>query len=116
MKRIPAQGAQLSAQGLALQDSKESGIFASLPPSAFTAILAGKSDGTGIDLVEIHVYTKIKNHWTAADSATSGGGVPARLATHVQRSGSGTERDERPPARTGREPAGGLVHHPASKI
>ncbi len=50
----PAQAAQLSAHGLAPQDSKESGIFASLPPGAFTAILAGRNGGTGLGLVEIY--------------------------------------------------------------
>jgi len=50
----PVQAAQLSARGLAPSDSKESGIFASLPPGAFTAILAGKNSGTGIGLVEIY--------------------------------------------------------------
>jgi hypothetical protein len=50
----PAQAAQLNARGLAPQDPKESGIFASLPPGAFTAILAGKNGGTGIGLVEIY--------------------------------------------------------------
>ena len=48
------QAAQLSALGLAPQDPKESGIFMSLPPGAFTAILAGKNGGTGIGLVEIY--------------------------------------------------------------
>ena len=46
--------AQLTAHGLAPQNSLESGIFASLPPGAFTAILAGKNGGTGIGLVEIY--------------------------------------------------------------
>jgi hypothetical protein len=46
--------AQLTARGLAPQNSLESGIFASLPPGAFTAILAGKNSGTGIGLVEIY--------------------------------------------------------------
>jgi hypothetical protein len=46
--------AQLTANGLALQDPHESGIFMSLPPGAFTAILAGKNGGTGIGLVEIY--------------------------------------------------------------
>ena len=46
--------AQLTAHGLAPQNSLESGIFASLPPGAFTAILAGKDSGTGIGLVEIY--------------------------------------------------------------
>ncbi|HKP03939.1 MAG TPA: choice-of-anchor Q domain-containing protein, partial [Chthoniobacterales bacterium] len=45
--------AQLTAHGLAPQNSLESGIFASLPAGAFTAILAGKNGGTGIGLVEI---------------------------------------------------------------
>jgi hypothetical protein len=37
-----------------LPDPKESGIFTSLPPGAFTAILAGKNGGVGIGLVEIY--------------------------------------------------------------
>jgi hypothetical protein len=48
------QAAQLSARGLAPTDPKESGIFASLPPGAFTAVLAGKNSGTGIGLIEIY--------------------------------------------------------------
>ena len=50
----PASAAQLTAHGLAPQDPLESGIFASLPPGAFTAILAGKNGGTGLGLVEIY--------------------------------------------------------------
>ena len=50
----PASAAQLTAHGLAPQNSLESGIFATLPPGAFTAILAGKNGGTGIGLVEIY--------------------------------------------------------------
>jgi hypothetical protein len=50
----PVQAAQLSAHGLAPQDPKESGIFASLAPGTFTAILAGKDGGMGIGLVEIY--------------------------------------------------------------
>jgi hypothetical protein len=49
-----ASAAQLSANGLALTNPKESGIFTSLPPGAFTAILAGKNGGIGIGLVEIY--------------------------------------------------------------
>jgi hypothetical protein len=45
---------QLTFYNLALQDSHESGIFASLPPGAFTAILAGKNGGIGIGLVEVY--------------------------------------------------------------
>ncbi len=50
----PTSAAQLSAQGLAPQDLKESGIFTPLPAGAFTAILAGKNGGTGLGLVEIY--------------------------------------------------------------
>jgi hypothetical protein len=50
----PVSAAQLTAHGLALQNSKESGIFTSLPPGQFTAILAGKNGGVGIGLVEIY--------------------------------------------------------------
>ena len=50
----PAQAAQLSAHNLAPSDPKESGILASLPSGAYTAILAGKNSGAGIGLVEIY--------------------------------------------------------------
>jgi hypothetical protein len=46
--------AQLSAHGLAPQDPLESGIFASLPSGAFTAILADRNSGFGLGLVEIY--------------------------------------------------------------
>jgi hypothetical protein len=50
----PASAGQLTAHGLAPQNPLESGIFAPLPPGAFTAILAGKSSGVGLGLVEIY--------------------------------------------------------------
>jgi hypothetical protein len=50
----PESAAQLTAAGLGLSNSKEAGIFTSLPPGAFTAILAGKDGGTGIGLVEMY--------------------------------------------------------------
>lgn len=50
----PTQAAQLNALGFALPDSRESGIFATLQPASYTAILAGKSGGNGIGLVEIY--------------------------------------------------------------
>lgn len=46
--------AQLTALGLAPQSPLESGIYISLPPGAFTAILAGKNGGTGVGLVEVY--------------------------------------------------------------
>jgi Tol biopolymer transport system component len=50
----PVSAAQLTAHGLAPQDPNESGIFQSLPPGAFTAVLAGKDGGVGIGLVEVY--------------------------------------------------------------
>jgi len=50
----PASAAQLMAFGLQPPNNLESGIFATLPPGAFTAILAGKNNTTGIGLVEIY--------------------------------------------------------------
>jgi hypothetical protein len=50
----PVSAAQLTANGLAPHDPKEAAIFATLPPGSFTAILAGKSGGAGIGLVEIY--------------------------------------------------------------
>jgi hypothetical protein len=51
----PVAAAALTANGLALPDPKESGIFTSLaPPGQFTAIVAGKDGGIGIALVEIY--------------------------------------------------------------
>jgi hypothetical protein len=50
----PVSAALLTANGLAPSDSKESGIFTSLPPGQFTAIVAGKNGGVGIALVEIY--------------------------------------------------------------
>lgn len=50
----PVSAAQLTANGLALSNPKESGIFTSLPAGQFTAILAGKNGGVGIGLVEIY--------------------------------------------------------------
>ena len=50
----PAQAAQLTALGLAPTNSKESGLVAPLQPGAYTAIVAGKNQGTGVGLVEIY--------------------------------------------------------------
>lgn len=46
--------AQLVANGLALQNDLESGIFITLPPGTFTAVLAGLNGGGGVGLVEVY--------------------------------------------------------------
>jgi hypothetical protein len=48
------QAAQLTALGLAPTNAKESGLFASVQPGAYTAIVAGKNQGTGVGLVEVY--------------------------------------------------------------
>jgi hypothetical protein len=51
----PQSATDLAANGLALKNLKESGIFTSLaPPGQFTAIVAGKNGGIGIALIEIY--------------------------------------------------------------
>jgi subtilisin family serine protease len=48
------QRAQIEASGIAPGDDKESAIVRSLGPGAYTAILRGKNDSTGIALVEVY--------------------------------------------------------------
>jgi hypothetical protein len=48
--------AQLTALGLAPQDPAESGIYVSLPPGPFTAILAVENGSTRIGLVDIYNF------------------------------------------------------------
>jgi hypothetical protein len=50
----PAQAGELIAFGLAPTNALESGIFATLPPGIYTALLAGLNSGTGIGLVEVY--------------------------------------------------------------
>jgi hypothetical protein len=50
-----ADAALLTTHNLALQDSKESGIVATLQPgTSYTAILAGKNDAAGVGLIEVY--------------------------------------------------------------
>lgn len=46
--------AQIQAVGLAPNDPNESALFANLPAGAYTAILRGKDNSTGVGLVEIY--------------------------------------------------------------
>jgi hypothetical protein len=49
-----AQAAELTAAGLAPTSNLESGIAATLPPGAYTALLSGQNSGTGLGLVEVY--------------------------------------------------------------
>ena len=53
-KDDPAQATQLTSSELALANDYEAGIFALLPPGAFTAILSGNNGGIGVGLVEVY--------------------------------------------------------------
>jgi len=50
----PAQAAEITADGLAPSDTKESAIAATLPPGLYTAILSGANNGTGVGTVEVY--------------------------------------------------------------
>jgi hypothetical protein len=50
----PVQAAELTAAGLAPSNQLESGIVATLSPGAYTALLAGANNGSGVGLVEIY--------------------------------------------------------------
>ena len=50
----PTQATEITAAGLAPSDPKESAIAATLPPGAYTAILAGLNDGEGVGTVEVY--------------------------------------------------------------
>src|SRR5436190_636012 len=44
----------MSAAGLAPSNNLESGVCATLPPGAYTALLSGVNNGTGVGLVEVY--------------------------------------------------------------
>lgn len=50
----PAQAAELTAAALAPTHNLESAIATTLPPGAYTALLAGVSNGIGVGLVEVY--------------------------------------------------------------
>ena len=50
----PVQAAIITAAGLAPSNNLESAIAATLPPGPYTALLAGRNNGTGIGVVEIY--------------------------------------------------------------
>jgi hypothetical protein len=50
----PAQATEITADGLAPSDPKESAIAATLPPGTYTAILSGLNNTTGVGTVEVY--------------------------------------------------------------
>jgi hypothetical protein len=49
-----AQPTEIEATGLAPANDRESAIVAMLPPGQYTAVLAGRADGSGIGVVEVY--------------------------------------------------------------
>ncbi|HKP03606.1 MAG TPA: TIGR02597 family protein [Chthoniobacterales bacterium] len=49
-----AQAAELTSAGLAPSNNLEAALVATLPPGAYTALLAGVNNGTGIGLIEVY--------------------------------------------------------------
>jgi hypothetical protein len=49
-----AQATELTSAGLALPNSAEAGIAATLPPGLYTALLLGVNNSTGLGLVEVY--------------------------------------------------------------
>ena len=50
----PAEAAEITAAGLALSNTRESGMAATLAPGLYTALLTGRFNGTGIGVVEVY--------------------------------------------------------------
>jgi hypothetical protein len=50
-----ANAAQLQAAGLAPSNALESAILVTLPPGAYTAVLSGVSNGTGIGIIGVYI-------------------------------------------------------------
>ena len=50
----PAQAAELTAAGFAPSNNLEAAAAVTLPPGAFTALVFGVNDGTGVGLVEVY--------------------------------------------------------------
>lgn len=53
-----SQGNEISATGLAPTDPRESAIAVTLQPGAYTAVVRGKNDTTGVALVEVYDLSK----------------------------------------------------------
>jgi hypothetical protein len=63
------QQAQIEATGIPPANEAESAIFSTLNPGSYTAVLAGKSGGTGVGLVEVY------------DLSVSSGSILANIST-----------------------------------
>ena len=65
------QQTEIENTGLAPTDDLESAILRTLPPQAYTAIMRGKNDGTGVGLIEVYDLSPNSNS-TLANISTRG--------------------------------------------
>ena len=79
----PTEAAQLTAHGLAPQNPFESGIFAALPPGAFTAILAGQNNGIGLGLVEVYIGLQAATLTTTSTADSGVGSLRNMIAAAI---------------------------------
>jgi hypothetical protein len=63
--------AEIESRGLAPEDSREAVIFHTLDPGAYTAVVRGKNNGTGIGLVEAYDL-QLTNNSQFANLSTRG--------------------------------------------
>jgi hypothetical protein len=89
-----SQEAQIKADGLAPTNDLESAIDASLPPGAYTVIVKGNNNGTGIGLFEVYdldttAASRLANLSTRAFVGTGGNVV---IAGFVLGNNSGNDR------------------------
>jgi len=87
----PVQAACITAAGLAPSNPLESGICATLAPGPYTALLAGKNNGTGVGLVEVYDLLSGPGGTPAptATATATAGGTPAPTATATATAGTG---------------------------
>jgi hypothetical protein len=91
---VPAQEALIIATGLAPSDNLESAIHASLSPGAYTAVVRGNNNATGVALIEVYdlslaVPAKLANISTRAFVST---GNDIVIAGFILGNSSGNDR------------------------
>ncbi|HZE56247.1 MAG TPA: hypothetical protein VE031_00185 [Chthoniobacterales bacterium] len=105
---------EIQATGLAPQNDAESAILTSLTPGAYTAILAGKSGGTGVAVVEVfglapaNTATLTVRTFLPSDLVGNGLGLAGPAGTTVSINGSEMGTTQADGTVTLKVPAGAL--------
>jgi N-acetylneuraminic acid mutarotase len=90
----PDQALLIQASGIPPQDNLESAIVATLPPAGYTAIVTGKSGGTGLGVVEVYDLEQNSDSKLANIStrAVAGTGENVMIGGFILGGTSGTPR------------------------